>query len=274
MNEKQIYQPSDKNLAKHIEYYWQVDNIDNLFKEVTTMYGYPGITPEIVIPLKGFFQYQYEGKIHRINHPIISTVVPKKSILSFEGLESFLVVRFKSSAVASLLPFVTHSSRDLVSQPLIDASEVFGNDISNLVQQLKISTKVQNTILLDEWFSKKMNTDREGFIVDVLQQNDICSIKELMSLTNYSYSTLERLFKKETGLTPKKYFVFKRFKSTLEEVIPSGNTDWFDYISKYGYYDQSHFIKEIKKYTQYTPLELLTIPSFVSYRPPSFHFFG
>ena len=266
-NFEQIYKPTDKNLAKHIEYYWQINNVKSLFNNTTKMYCYPGITPELIIPIKGFFQYEYDGQTHKVSHPIISTVVPKNGLLEFKALESFIVVRFKSSALASLLPFVSHSSQDLITQPLINAREVFGNDIIKLEQQLKTTSNNIHTDILNNWFSTKFNADKEGFLVDILNQYQIYSVKDLMALTNYSYSTLERLFKKETGLTPKKYLVFKRFKTTLEEFIKSEQIDWFNFISKYGYYDQSHFIKEIKKFTQYTPVQLLSLPSFPSYRP-------
>jgi len=83
----------------------------------------PGITPELIIPIKGFFQYQYDGQTHKVDHPIISTVVPKNGLLEFKALESFIIVRFKSSALASLLPFVSPSSQDLITQPLINARE-------------------------------------------------------------------------------------------------------------------------------------------------------
>lgn len=263
---EQIFQPTDKKLAKHIEYYWQIQDVHKLFK-TTSLNSYPGITPELIIPIKGFFQYQYDGKTHQVTHPIISTVVAKNGLLEFQGLQSFVIVRFKSNALASLLPFVSHSSQDLITQPLIDAREVFGNDISQLQNQLATTPNHRHSQFLNEWLFKKLNPKREGFLVDILNQYKIRSIKELMTLTNYSYSTLERLFKKETGLTPKKYFIFKRFKMSLEDVIKSEHQDWFDYISKYGYYDQSHFIKEVKKFTQHTPLQILSLPSFSSYRP-------
>jgi len=267
INVDQVYKPTEKSLAKHIEYYWQIYDAKNFFNHTSTMHFYPGITPELLIPLKGFFQYQYDGQTHKIDYPIISTVVRKKGLLEVSALESFIIVRFKSSALSSLLPFVSYSSQDLITKALIDAREVFGNDICKLEQQLKTNPNNQHTEILNHWIFKKLNSDREGFLVDVLNQHQIHSIKELMVLTNYSYSTLERIFKKETGLTPKKYFIFKRFKSTLEELIPSEKADWFNFISKYGYYDQSHFIKEVKKFTQHTPLQLLQLPSLLSYRP-------
>ncbi|MFK7775832.1 MAG: helix-turn-helix domain-containing protein [Saprospiraceae bacterium] len=264
---EQIFHPTEKGLAKHIEYFWQVQNVNELFNDTTSMYSYPGITPELVIPIEGYFQYLYDGKTYKVTHPIISTVVSKNGLLEFNGLKSFVVVRFKSYALASLLPFVSHSSQDLITQPLINASEVFGNDIYQLQNQLVTTPNNQFFEILNDWFFKKLNPKKEGFLVDILNQYKIGSIKELMTLTNYSYSTLERLFKKETGLTPKKYFIFKRFKMSLEDIIKSEHQDWFDYISKYGYYDQSHFIKEVKKFTQHTPLQILNLPSFSSYRP-------
>ena len=77
---EQIFEPTDKSLAKHIEYFWHIQDVQKLFQSTTSMYSYPGITPELIIPIKGFFQYQYDGKTYKVTHPIISTVVSRNGL--------------------------------------------------------------------------------------------------------------------------------------------------------------------------------------------------
>jgi len=272
MQEKEnIFYPSDKNLSKHIEYYWQVDDVKNTFNNSTAIYSYPGMTPELIFPLQGFFRCNSKGKIFETDQPFISTVMFQNAVLDFTNLTSFMIIRFKSHALSSLLPFTKIDSRFLITQPLILANEVFGNDIFSLAQKLKFSLGNHRAMILDEWFFSKFNADKEGLIIDVLNQNkSIISLQELKNITNYSNSTMERFFKKETGLTPKKYLIFKRFRNCLEDIFKSENADWFDLVYGHGYYDQSHFIKEIKQFTEFTPCQLLDLPSLPNFRPTTF----
>lgn len=268
MNISEKYCPADRALAKHIEYYWHVDHSHTLFHNIETIYSYPGITPELIIPVEGELQLTYAGKKICTKEALLSTVMPQNAVLDFSNLRAFIFVRFKQNALASLLPFVDQSAHDLVKNALLLAAEVFGPSICQLQQSLQVADTQKRYELLDEWLFTRLNRGREGFVLDVMEALEpTYDLKAMLRQTRYSYSTVERLFKKETGLTPKKYLVFKRFKSCVEQLLTSGGTDWSTYIGTYGYYDQSHFIKEVKKFTGYAPTQLLQLPSLPTYRP-------
>lgn len=268
MNISEKYSPTDRALAKHIEYYWHVDHSHSLFHNIETIYSYPGITPELIIPIEGQLQLTYGGKDYHIQDSLLSTVMPENAVLNFSALRAFIFVRFKRHALASLLPFVPQSADELMEKALLMAEDVFGDSIHQLQRKLQAAEFHNRYELLDEWLFARLNRDREGFVLDVMQAaGQAYNLKAILRQTNYSYSTVERLFKKETGLTPKKYLVFKRFKSCVEQLLTSRDTDWSDYIGTYGYYDQSHFIKEVKKFTGYAPTQLLQLPSLPTYRP-------
>jgi len=40
-----------------------------------------------------------------------------------------------------------------------------------------------------------------------------------------------------------------------------------DYVVKYGYFDQWHFIKEIKRYSGFIPSQVLEEKNLLNYRP-------
>ena len=115
---------------------------------------------------------------------------------------------------------------------------------------------------------KKLNIAYTGFILEMM--HDISyeeGIKNLLSKTNYSLSTLERYVKKETGMTPKSFLSLKKYKAALEEIHNDECYDWQYYVNKYNYTDQSHFIKTIKRYTGFTPTQLIKVPNLISFRP-------
>jgi len=93
------------------------------------------------------------------------------------------------------------------------------------------------------------------------------SIQNLLSKTNYSISTLERHVKREIGMTPKAFLSLKKYKEAVEEIHNDDDYDWQYYVDKYNYTDQSHFIKTIKRYTGFTPTQLIKAPNLISFRP-------
>jgi transcriptional regulator GlxA family with amidase domain len=68
---------------------------------------------------------------------------------------------------------------------------------------------------------------------------------------------LERLFKKEVGLSVKGYSKIIRFVHTLELLQEVQSSKSMVQIAiEAGYYDQAHFCNEIKKYAGSTPAML------------------
>lgn len=78
--------------------------------------------------------------------------------------------------------------------------------------------------------------------------------KEIYNRLNFSAKQCQRLFLKHYGLTPKMTLCILRFQKCIG-ILTSDNLNRGDYIS--GYYDQSHFINDFKRYIGITPSELL-----------------
>ncbi|MGM0546571.1 MAG: helix-turn-helix domain-containing protein [Bacteroidota bacterium] len=84
------------------------------------------------------------------------------------------------------------------------------------------------------------------------------SIKEICRETGYSMSTLERHMKKIVGITPKQFQRVIRFNRTMQFIkhLPS-HPNWPQVAQQFGYYDQTHFIKEFKHFNGQTPSAFL-----------------
>ena len=183
-------------------------------------------------------------------------------------LQLFIIVQFKSRSLSSVQPFTDLSAPDLMKNPACKADLVFGEGINRLTDYLKKLPPTAMAAELDDWFLRRLDRGKEGFVTEVLgERSGINNLTEIREKTNYSYSTLERYFKKETGMTPKKFQSLQRYKQAVEEIYNSRSDDWMHYVEKYNYYDQSHFIKEVKRYTRFTPSQLLQIPGILDYRP-------
>lgn len=81
-------------------------------------------------------------------------------------------------------------------------------------------------------------------------------LSELADEMAMSERNLRRVFKEVTGLSFKKFQNIKRFNRIFNSLM-SGNEKLFkEMVFNDYYYDQSHFIKDFKSFTGYTPEQL------------------
>ena len=263
-----LFEPQSTELKKHIDHYWIERDATHILTNFSTIYAYPGITPDMIIVLDGSYTIDYMGKRIRSNRSRLFSFIHKEVILDVSELKSFIIIKFKSRALSSLLPFIATSTDVMMRDSVAFCEDVFGPETERLIAHLKTLTMEEMSESLDEWFHQKYNASREGFMTEMaLDVSAECDLSAIMDRTNLSYSTVERYFKKEAGLTPKRFQSLQRYKKAIRELYTTGNTDWHHYIEKYGYYDQSHFIKEVKRFTSFTPSQLLDTPAFIQCRP-------
>ena len=260
--------PVRDDLKKYIDHYWIVKDATPLFGQSPLIRAYPGVTPEIIMVLDGYYTIHYLGSTKKVYNTVAYTFIHEGVQIDFSQLKSFVLVQFKKRALSSFMPFVKYSSGEIMKNSTCEIEELFNTPIQPLLIHLKKVDVPQAIDSLDFWFGKHLRKGYHGFLGEMAEElKEDCSPKNILSVTNYSYSTLERYFKKETGLTPKGFQTLIRFKLATEELYNTRNQDWIHYVNKYKYFDQSHFIKEIKRFTGFTPSQLLGIPGLINYRP-------
>jgi AraC-like DNA-binding protein len=84
-----------------------------------------------------------------------------------------------------------------------------------------------------------------------LEADLVPEIDMLEASTGLSRRQIERLAKQFYGAPPK--FLIRKYRALrAANAIANGNSDWQDFIDT-AYYDQSHFIRDIKEFTGMTP---------------------
>jgi len=68
-----------------------------------------------------------------------------------------------------------------------------------------------------------------------------------------------QLFRDEVGLTPKLFCRVQRFQQIIRAVQRAKDVDWVDVALSCGYFDQSHFNHDFRKFSGLTPTEYLTL---------------
>ena len=115
--------------------------------------------------------------------------------------------------------------------------------------------------ILKDYLLKKIEITQETFFitfVDTLYENPVeKSVLSIASTFHYTERHLYRIFKKNYGVSPKTLLNIIRLHLCLTMILDE-NRELIDIVHRCGFFDQSHFIKEIKKYTGISPLQLLS----------------
>jgi AraC-like DNA-binding protein len=126
---------------------------------------------------------------------------------------------------------------------------------------------VQNHFLhyfshLDIPFSVK---DMSPVVNYISQRNGVVKVKQLEEKFRVSRRWLEKQFSVQVGLSPKEFARIKRFTALLGQATMSNPASkqsnravsWATFLEDFGYYDQSHLIRDFKEFTGQTPAQYI-----------------
>lgn len=85
------------------------------------------------------------------------------------------------------------------------------------------------------------------------------NISQIAQNNHLSSKTLNRLFLSRVGVTAKTFQRIIRFQRALQSVgdVPPESVVWTSVATRHGFYDQSHFVREVKELYGISPGELL-----------------
>ncbi len=164
-----------------------------------------------------------------------------------------------------------------VSDEIIDASDVWHRKIDLLYEEILDKESIAERINAIEHFLKRKKARQSSSEKIYLLSS---SIRQMEAKRSYDVSrlrqdhfitkkTFERYFLNYIGVTPKQYANICRFNNVcmyLDRI--SKQPDWQDIVVEFGYHDQSHFIREFKRYSGKTPVEYHSPSRNVSASPP------
>lgn len=247
-------------LQPYINRYWLWEGE----QELPTML--PGTGAELI--------FQYASPTITIHSNNTHTVMPLGVLLQprFHSLQlttkskaSFIAVRFRHGA---LRHFCKYSLADLLDQPT-SVSILWGEEGNQLIAQMQETTTIaQRIALLNDFLLKQLqNHHKQQLWLDkainqlyyTLEPLAINTIAEQLS---FSTRYFQKKFKEHYGVTAKYFHCVSRFEKTLRQLLLTHKSYYLDTALAHGYYDQAHFIKQFKQFTQTTPLHYLQDKNF------------
>lgn len=171
----------------------------------------------------------------------------------------------KRAFVVELQPFAAYawigSAVASIVDGSIDAASLLPGGGASLFEQVHLPFQEKASLVSDvlrSVFHSRKRFEHEGLsrALDILNQHaNQRSIESRMEDAGLSTRHFRRLFKKVTGVSPKLYSRIVRMEQMLQEFHRNPDLKYLERV--HGFYDQSHFIREFKRFTNTTPRNLI-----------------
>lgn len=155
-------------------------------------------------------------------------------------------------------PALIDFEASLLVNRVVDATELFGDALAGVADTLRTASTIEEKVKIGSALARALiargNTavfDFTRLVDDWLDSSPIPSIAELVAATGLSRRQIERRCNAYYGSPPKQLArKYRALKATI--ALARGDAAAATLLAE-GFYDQSHFIREIKAFTGVTP---------------------
>lgn len=251
--------PKIEDVAKYVECYWFLE------KELHDQsFSYPKLNPDpsshlIVSNLNSKYEYTHSAKAQNVSGS--HWIFPHLKTFTMDHSAPFKIVgvKFKIGALYSLK--INNFSSKLDKVEMIDVNHLIGSRTFNLDQLLinAAEQKKQVCNILDEvllpWLSDSHEDKHSHLVRQIMLLVGDTAISEIGGKLHRSQRTIERSFARVTGLSMKQIQSMIHLEEILNDLYQLNKEDinWTDVANKFGFSDQSHFIRHLKSSIGKTP---------------------
>tara|TARA_R110002072_G_scaffold64_13_gene490 strand:- start:26774 stop:27640 length:867 start_codon:yes stop_codon:yes gene_type:complete len=213
---------------------------------------------------RNVFDNQSLESIAELRHAWISGAQNEYiSISAHEDSEMF-VIQFKPGGAARLLP----GDVSQFTNRVLSVEAVLGTNLGNatlklrdsLLQAANPAAKFDHaqTFLAEHTRTQDAADAIVADIVLAIIENSTTQLKNIIGDCGYSQKQIIHHFKTRVGLTPKAFQRIVRFNEILPKIMEQQSVSWNKISIECDYFDQSHFIKEFKNFSGYSPRDFLS----------------
>lgn len=216
---------------------------------------------QTVVPSAGaVLGFQVQGRV-RAGDALLSTagvtgIQPTARTYSYETPTTSILVRFTPQGAACLgAPASALASRSVALDDLLPAAcvrEAQGRLVEAREAQARVA--IIEELLLGLPFARDRLVTRAIDLLDATSGEEpaIAAVARALGL---SERQLERRFLQRVGVTPKRFATLRRFERAAALAVTAPSLT--DAALAAGYYDQSHFIRDFRRFTGEAPGALL-----------------
>jgi hypothetical protein len=167
-----------------------------------------------------------------------------------------LILELTPQGASRLVPFNLYE----ITNNIVLFSDVYGSAGKRLEQRLlEISDPMEKAFLLQTFLAGLLERPYSqmniiDYSVNAIMKTQGClKIKNLEKKTGYTKRYLDMLFQKHIGISPKTFCSITRFQYFHGLWAKNPSPGFYGNEIYSFYHDQSHFIREFKRYSGYTP---------------------
>ncbi|GAD79345.1 helix-turn-helix domain-containing protein [Vibrio ezurae] len=249
--------PATDTCSELVECYWFIE------KTTDTDSSFPKLNPDpcahlIITPNS----YSYSSDEGAISGQGSHFLCAHQSTFELDHCKAFthLGVKFRTGA-----PYILSENNEHFTA-LDQVIELSVNDLLSMSDEdqrqmyaLARSDKTQCVAMLERylqpWLTRSKSDQHSKLVSKVCDELQHVSISELASQLFCSQRTIERSFRRVTGLTLKQYQAMTKLELMLEHLYQKSpaDIDWVDIAFEFGFSDQPHLIRYLKNQIGTTP---------------------
>ena len=200
----------------------------------------------------------------RISHSLVNLFTESQGGTYYKGNFSLFSVQFRCNGISAIFGI----PQKMLVNHIISMADILPTESNLLAEQLAEDIRIEklaavmNAYLLKKLLARKLKTHTDHICAasDVILKNrGTVNIDKLAYYANMSARNFERCFIDEVGMPPKLYARITRFFTAIEDKALHPHKSWKDIVYEYNFYDQTHFINEVKTFSFKTPEELFTV---------------
>lgn len=244
-------------LADFVAWFWYFEGLRCDYDRERVL---PDGSGELVINLQDVPRRRFDpndpGRSETFQRSWISGVQTKFLVIDVLQNSSMIGTHFQPGGLA---PFVPGGAGE-VSEQVVEADAVWGTAILDLRDALRHASSPDLKFnLLEEFLLRRLHDrwERHPAIVHALRRFTADPhqgrIDEVAGETGLSHKQFIERFRREVGLTPKRYCRIRRFQRVLAEIHAGRPVNWTELALAGGYFDQAHFINEFRLFSGLNP---------------------
>ncbi|WP_239618138.1 helix-turn-helix transcriptional regulator [Cohnella mopanensis] len=237
------YEPAQE-LRTYIQHYWVVEwDLRGMEPYRQTVLSHPNV-----------------NLVFEPENTRIYGIWEKTSTQILEGQGSVFAIKFNPGG---FYPFWQKPLSTLTRQS-IALSDLFGEEAAPLEADILAAGDAASQVERMDRFLLARLPDEDGnvelvnrMVATLVADRDILKVEQLAERYDVSVRTLQRLFDRYVGVSPKGVIQRFRLHEVAEKIEKGETVDWPALSEEMGYFDQAHFIKDFKAYLGKTPDEYM-----------------
>lgn len=263
--EYKIYQP-DLKLSSLVDYYYHsVGTFDGVERTIL-----PDGRVDLVFVLSAGVQLKdHQDSFRTVPGGVLQARKKEVFPVVYKGRVELLGIRFRPRGCRVLLG--TPMSK-LPEQPL-PIADVFNREAKELEDALFEIPGAEDKIKrIEKWLIQQYSKNdlrhhwEWDWLDKLMQSSGSVPLQTLLPESDGNYKRVQRFFRDQLGITPKSLARMLRMDAIHQELRMNNQAkvDWMSLVVKYGFYDQSHLIREFQQLTGHSPEQFVAkLPQFI-----------